>query len=142
MHCWIGCRLAASAGSVDRSSRSAGDAARVGWVHFFPCLLNLPAAAAPVRLPALRANANRRHPVGAVCSDAGAGAVQASRFLTVEEMAALLGVSVRTVRRRLQDGSLRRAPLGGRAVRIPATELGRLEGILPQEIGARDHSVE
>lgn len=52
-------------------------------------------------------------------------------FLTVDEMAALLGVSTKTIRRRVADGSLARAPMGGRAVRIPATELDRLRGIAP-----------
>ena len=56
-----------------------------------------------------------------------------TRFLTIDEAAALMGVSTRTIRRRLKDGSLRKALLGGRAVRIPASELNRLCGILPQE---------
>lgn len=49
-------------------------------------------------------------------------------FLTIDEVATLLGVSTRTVRRRLKGGTLRRAPLGGRVVRIPASELNRLAG--------------
>ena len=56
-----------------------------------------------------------------------------TRFLTIDEAAALLGVSTRTIRRRLKDGSLRKALLGGRAVRIPASELNRLCGISAQE---------
>lgn len=56
-----------------------------------------------------------------------------TRFLSIPEAAALLGVSARTVRRRLKDGSLRKAALGGRAVRIPARELDRLEGISTEQ---------
>jgi excisionase family DNA binding protein len=50
-------------------------------------------------------------------------------FFTVDEMAALLGVSHKTIYRRLEDGLIRRAPLGGRLIRIPASELDRLDGI-------------
>ena len=52
-------------------------------------------------------------------------------FFTVDEMAALLGVSHKTIYRRLEDGLIRRAPLGGRTIRIPASELDRLSGIEP-----------
>jgi excisionase family DNA binding protein len=52
-------------------------------------------------------------------------------FLTIYEMAALLGTSTKTIRRRIADGSIRRAPLGGRSVRIPVTELDRLSGMTP-----------
>ena len=61
-----------------------------------------------------------------------------TRFLTIAEVAALLGVSTKTVRRRLRDGSLRKAPLGGRAVRIPASELDRMEGITPEQQAHED----
>lgn len=54
-------------------------------------------------------------------------------YLTIDEFAALLGISSRTVRRRLKNRSLRKVALGGRVVRIPASELDRLEGIAPQE---------
>lgn len=47
-------------------------------------------------------------------------------FLTIDEVASILGVSTKTVRRRLADGSLHKAPLGGRAVRISASEIDRL----------------
>ena len=47
-------------------------------------------------------------------------------FVTTAEAAEILGVSPRTIRRRIQDGSLRKAPLSGRAVRIPTAELSRL----------------
>jgi excisionase family DNA binding protein len=50
------------------------------------------------------------------------------QFLTIDELAANLGVSTRTIRRRLADGSLCKAPLGGRSVRIPLRELPRLLG--------------
>ena len=50
------------------------------------------------------------------------------QFLTIDELAANLGVSTRTIRRRLADGSLCKAPLGGRSVRIPLRELHRLLG--------------
>ena len=52
----------------------------------------------------------------------------AERFLTVPEVAALLGVSQKTVNRRLRAGRLRKAPLGGRIVRITATEFARFAG--------------
>jgi excisionase family DNA binding protein len=54
--------------------------------------------------------------------------VTAARFLTVPEVAAILGVSEKTVQRRLRAGLLRQAPLGGRIVRVPAAELARLAG--------------
>ena len=54
--------------------------------------------------------------------------VTAERFLTVPEVAALLGVSQKTVNRRLRAGLLRKAPLGGRIVRITATEFARFAG--------------
>ena len=50
------------------------------------------------------------------------------QFLTIDELAECLGVSTRTIRRRLADGSLRKAPLGGRSIRIPLRELHRLLG--------------
>jgi excisionase family DNA binding protein len=48
------------------------------------------------------------------------------RFLTVPEVAEILGVSEKTVRRRIADGGLRKAPFGGRIIRIAAAELRRL----------------
>jgi excisionase family DNA binding protein len=50
------------------------------------------------------------------------------QFLTIDDLAECLGVSTRTIRRRLADGSLCKAPLGGRSVRIPLHELHRLLG--------------
>ncbi len=52
----------------------------------------------------------------------------AERFLTVPEVATILGVSAKTVCRRLRTGLLRKAPLGGRIVRIAAAELARFAG--------------
>lgn len=45
---------------------------------------------------------------------------------TIAEMAARLGISARSVRRRIKAGLIRTVPIGGRLVRIPATELTRL----------------
>jgi excisionase family DNA binding protein len=56
------------------------------------------------------------------------------RFLTVDEMAAYLGVCPKTIRRRLRDGSIRKAALGGRLIRIPASELDRITGFEPASI--------
>jgi excisionase family DNA binding protein len=66
-------------------------------------------------------------------SPAADGPVIAGRFLSVPEVAAILGVSEKTVRRRLRTGLLRKAALGGRIVRVPAAELVRLAGTaIPQ----------
>lgn len=45
---------------------------------------------------------------------------------TVEEVAARLRVSTKTVRRRIKDGTIRTVPVGGRLVRISSDELRRL----------------
>jgi excisionase family DNA binding protein len=45
---------------------------------------------------------------------------------TVEEVAARLRVSTKTVRRRIRDGTIRTVPIGGRLVRISSDELRRL----------------
>ena len=45
---------------------------------------------------------------------------------TVEEVAARLRVSTKTVRRRIKDGAIRTLPVGGRLVRISSNELRRL----------------
>ena len=50
-------------------------------------------------------------------------------FLTISEVAALLDVSEKTVRRRVKAGVIRKAQLEGRAVRIPPFEIARLSGI-------------
>ena len=45
---------------------------------------------------------------------------------TVEETAAVLRVSSKTVRRRIKAGEIRLLPIGGRLVRISAAELRRI----------------
>lgn len=45
---------------------------------------------------------------------------------TVEEVAARLRVSTKTVQRRIKDGTIRTLPVGGRLVRISSNELRRL----------------
>ena len=45
---------------------------------------------------------------------------------TVQEVAARLRVSTKTVRRRIKDGTIRTVPLGGRLVRISSDEMRRL----------------
>ena len=49
-------------------------------------------------------------------------------FLTIAEVAQLLRMSERTVRRRIKDGTLRKASVHGRLVRISLDELRRLSG--------------
>jgi len=51
-----------------------------------------------------------------------------SEFLTVRQVAARLQVTERTVHRWLAAGEIRQAPLPGRTLRIPASELVRLAG--------------
>ncbi len=48
------------------------------------------------------------------------------RFVTISALAAALGVNERTIRRGIQKGLIRTAPLGRRLVRIPAHEVDRL----------------
>jgi len=52
-----------------------------------------------------------------------------SAFLTVDEFAAELGVSTKTIRRRIRKGDLYASQSGGKnhAIRIPRGELERLE---------------
>ena len=52
----------------------------------------------------------------------------APSLFTIGEVAAWLRVDERTVRRRIKDGSIRKVPLGGRAVRISSEEMARLTG--------------
>ncbi len=57
------------------------------------------------------------------------------RFFTVAEAAVLLGVSQKTIRRRIRSGHIRKAAIGGRAVRIPASEIARIaSGRAPEEM--------
>jgi excisionase family DNA binding protein len=48
------------------------------------------------------------------------------KLLTVDETAEILGVSTKTIRRRVSDGTIRKASIGGRAVRISAAEIARI----------------
>ena len=57
----------------------------------------------------------------------------ASSFFTIGEVATWLRVDERTVRRRIKDGSIRKVPLGGRAVRISSEEMQRLTGVGPPD---------
>lgn len=52
-------------------------------------------------------------------------------FFTISEVAQCLRVSERTVRRRVKDLTLCKAPMPGRLVRISADELARLAGREP-----------
>jgi excisionase family DNA binding protein len=47
-------------------------------------------------------------------------------LLTVAEFAAALRMSEKSIRRRIKDGVIRKAPTGGRLVRISSDELRRL----------------
>jgi excisionase family DNA binding protein len=58
--------------------------------------------------------------------EAAAPAAGPAVFHTVEQVASALGVCTRTVGRWIRDGALRKAPLGGRTVRVSSTELRRL----------------
>jgi excisionase family DNA binding protein len=58
--------------------------------------------------------------------DAGKPSVL-ERLLTIDEVAAILGVSKRTVMRMLDDGRLRKVKGLGRSVRIHPRALRRLE---------------
>jgi excisionase family DNA binding protein len=47
-------------------------------------------------------------------------------LLTINEVAAALRVSEKTVQRRIKDGTIRPVQMGGRLVRISSDELARL----------------
>jgi hypothetical protein len=47
-------------------------------------------------------------------------------FHTIDEVARTLGVSCKTIARRIRDGLIHKAPTGGRLVWISSTELWRL----------------
>jgi excisionase family DNA binding protein len=49
-------------------------------------------------------------------------------LLTLHEVAAALGMSIKSVQRRVKSGVIRKAPIGGRLVRISSDELRRLAG--------------
>ena len=57
------------------------------------------------------------------------------RLLTVDDVAEILQVDARTVRRMIGDGRLPRAPLGGRSVRVrPEAVLDLMEGQLTKKV--------
>jgi len=54
-------------------------------------------------------------------------------LLTIAEVAAELRMSQKSVRRRIKSGVIRKAPTGGRLVRISSEELRRLSATAPFE---------
>jgi excisionase family DNA binding protein len=52
-------------------------------------------------------------------------------FHTIDEVARTLGVSCKTISRRIRDGVIQTAPIGGRLVRISSSELQRLAAGAP-----------
>ena len=52
-------------------------------------------------------------------------------FHTVDEVAHTLGVSTKTIARRIREGVIHKAPMGGRLVRISSAELQRLAARAP-----------
>lgn len=52
-------------------------------------------------------------------------------FHTVEQVAVVLDVSTKTIRRRIREGVIRKVPMGGRLVRISSAELCRLAADAP-----------
>jgi excisionase family DNA binding protein len=54
-------------------------------------------------------------------------------LLTIAEVAAALRISEKSVQRRIKDGIIRKAQLGGRSVRISSEELQRLIAGTPPE---------
>ncbi|HQT75561.1 MAG TPA: helix-turn-helix domain-containing protein [Rhodopila sp.] len=87
-------------------------------------------AAAPVTLDALNWPCPQAHRP----DDAAAAPVQAAVpdppappvLLTLQEVAQRLNMSEKSVQRRIKAGLIRKAPLGGRLVRVSAEELQRL----------------
>jgi excisionase family DNA binding protein len=67
----------------------------------------------------------------------------AATFHTVTAVAELLGVSRRTIDRRIREGLIRTVPMGGRLVRISSDELERLAAgtALPRPGGADEVSM-
>jgi excisionase family DNA binding protein len=62
-------------------------------------------------------------------------------LLTIAEVAAALRMSEKSVQRRIKDGTIRKASLGGRAVRISADELRRLTAGTPLEEASEDPDI-
>jgi excisionase family DNA binding protein len=86
------------------------------------CLINHTLAHAPPPSAGAAGTAAAIDRTGEAAAPAAGPAV----FHTVEEVALAVGVCTRTVGRWIRDGVLRKAPLGGRTVRISSTELQRL----------------
>lgn len=61
-------------------------------------------------------------------------------FYTVDEVATILGVSVRTVYRMMQDGegSLQKVRMTGRALRVYGADLARFLGLSVEEVPVRE----
>jgi excisionase family DNA binding protein len=62
-------------------------------------------------------------------------------LLTVAEVATALRISEKSVRRRIKDGIIRKAQLGGRSVRISSDELQRLIVGMPLEEVSEDPDI-
>ena len=103
----------------------------------FSCLLNHTTAHAPSPPADLRGPAGTIDPNRETAPPAEAPPV----FHTVEAVARRLGVSAKTIARRIRDGVIRKAPMGGRLVRISSAELQRLAGGGPIGPRIRDGEV-
>jgi hypothetical protein len=62
-------------------------------------------------------------------------------LLTIAEVAARPRMSEKSVQRRIKDGTIRKASLGGRAVRISPDELRRLTAGMPFEEASEDPDI-
>src|ERR1700709_1995895 len=91
------------------------------------CLLNHTLAHAPP------SPARPSGPI-AVANPPGAG-VAPPVFHTVDEVARTLGDSTETIARRIREGLIHKAPMGGRLVRISSAELQRLAARAPFRVG-------
>ncbi len=91
------------------------------------CLINHTAARSPAP-PAATAGTEAAIARADEAEDPAAGPVV---FHTVGEVARTLGVSPKTVGRRIRDGFIRKVAMGGRLVRISSTELRRLAADAP-----------
>ena len=103
----------------------------------FSCLLNHTLAHAPPPPADIRGPATAIDPNQEVAPPAGGPPV----FHTVEAVARTLGVSAKTIARRIREGVIRKAPMGGRLVRISSAELQRLAGGGASDPGIRDREV-
>jgi excisionase family DNA binding protein len=63
------------------------------------------------------------------------------QLLTIEEVAARLRISTKSVRRRIKSGLIRKAALGGRTVRISPDEVLRLTAGTPPEDASEDAEI-